>query len=592
MKSIESRFKRRITMIRFDPKAILGLLSILILVPAAEVVAQGFPYQPPPGQQLDPRQGYGPWQFRPMEPSNARGVAPAPPQQSQAMSPQGWQPQQTPQGQYPYGSPQYPTAPGQYGPPQQGRAQYPSYGRQPAGGASEPRLEIAITENQPYVQQDVLVRLRVISNDNLATATPELSGIEDALFEQLSGPTLRTRGSGGDRQIVNEFILAMTPLRDGTLSIGPFKVDGKHADGRRYEATAEPRTIQVRPAMATVRPWLPLESLTLNATLDSDERIVEGRPVTLMVELKADGATGERLPSLEGMLRSEDFRLYREQTLTDTELSRDGRHMQGRRTEYYTLVPHSGGRLQLPEVRLDWWDTQNNSRKTSSLPIQTFRVEGESGIFGLSRSAGRAASEGLGGYWLPVAGIALLLLGYWGGVWLRERLPKSDGGPLGPRLRGMVVGASATTGRGLRTIARQLDPTPLLRWSKTKIERAMPAGSRIYRCVRIADQADTPAAWCVAFQHQACRHLEAEIREPLPRVADRIVRLRPGADQEQVISLMSQLDRALYGREKIDFPRWKHDFRRALRPGTGWLRGLLASRVHRQRLPELNPRPA
>jgi len=59
-----------------------------------------------------------------------------------------------------------------------------------------------------------------------------------------------------------------------------------------------------------------------------------------------------------------------------------------------------------------------------------------------------------------------------------------------------------------------------------------------------------------------------------------------------VISLMSQLDRALYGREKIDFPRWKHDFRRALRPGTGWLRGLLASRVHRQRLPELNPRPA
>ncbi len=578
-------------MMLYHPKAVLGLLALLILAPITQLAAQGFPYQPPPGQQ----QGYNPWQFRPMEPSNARGVPPAPPQPAQPMPRPGWQPQPTPQGQFPYGTPQYPS-PGQYGQPQQGPGQYPGghyggYGRQPARGAGQPRLEVAINEDQPYVQQDVLVRLRVVSSDNLATATPQLSAIEDVLFQQLSGPTLRTRGSGAEREIINEFILAMTPLREGSLSIGPFKVDGKRADGRRYEAVAEPRTIQVRPTMATVRPWLPLESLTLNATLDSEGVVAEGRPITLMVELKADGATGDRLPTLESMLRSEDFRLYREQTLTDTELSRDGRHLQGRRTEYYTLVPHSGGRLQLPEVRLDWWSTETNSRKASSLPIQTFQVEGQSGLFGLSRSADRAGDRGLSGYWLPVAGLGLLLLGYWGGVWLRDRLPKGAG-PLPRRLGRLLAGTTTSTAAGLRATARRLNPAPLLRWTKARIDRAMPAGSRIYRCARYADQAETPAAWCMAFESQACRHLQAELREPLPRVADRIVRLRPGADQDQVIGLMQQLDRALYGRETLDFPRWKHDFRRALRPGTGWLRGLLASRVRRQRLPALNPRPA
>jgi hypothetical protein len=58
-----------------------------------------------------------------------------------------------------------------------------------------------------------------------------------------------------------------------------------------------------------------------------------------------------------------------------------------------------------------------------------------------------------------------------------------------------------------------------------------------------------------------------------------------------VLRLMQQLDSALYNRRDIDFARWKRDFRRALRPGTGALRGLLAGRVRRGHLPALNPQP-
>jgi hypothetical protein len=452
------------------------------------------------------------------------------------------------------------------------------------------------------VQQNVLVRLRVISSGNLATASPDLASIDEVLFEKVEGPKTSTRGSGNNRDIVNEFLMAMTPLRDGDLEVGPIKVTGTLAGGVPFEAVApEPLRLQVRPPMAAVRPWLPLQTLQIKADLASTGEVERGRPVTLTLELEAQGATGDQLPSLESMLRSDDFRVYREQTMTDTRLASNGNTLIGKRIEYYTLVPHRGGRLQLPELRLGWWNVDTASREASSVPIRTFAVAGESGPFGFSRRAAQGDDD-LRVFWLPLAAVLLLLIGYWGGVWLRGQTPvnvASDGASgsaaLLPRLRGRLtratVAAGAATGRALAASARLLDPTPLLRRASALLARLKPRSARVYQCARVADSAVDPAAWCLAFQQQACRNLQAQAREPLPRMADRIVDLRPGADREHVLKLMQQLDSALYNRQDIDFVRWKREFRQALRPVTGTLRSLVAARFRQAHLPALNPQP-
>lgn len=614
---------------------------------------------------------YQPWQFRPMGPSNARGVPPQPPVQP-AGTPSGQQPAQGvapgwpqpgaypgtqqalppgyppgaqapgypqaaqapaypqgapapgypqggqgPAGQFPfqqpssrpgYGQPTYaqPGAPGQAArpaPPQPGGFQPYQPGQRTPGGyyaprggvtPGRPRLEVIVDEDEPYVQQNVLVRLRVVSAGNLATASPDLAGIDDALFEQLEGPVTSTRGSGNNQEIVNEYVLTMTPLRDGPLEIGPIKVSGTLAGGMPFESVARsPIALDVRPPMASVRPWLPLRGLRIDAELTEADGMARGRPATLTVELEAEGAVGDQLPSVENMLRSEDFRVYREQTMTDTRLTDNGRTLLGKRIEVYTLVPHSGGRLQLPELRLNWWNVETASREASSEPIRVFNVAGESGPFGF---AGSTRADGGGGndwqkYWLPVAGLALLLIGYWGGVWLRGRVP-GERGALWPRVRGLLGSGARLTGRGLVAAGRVLNPMPLVRGLRDALAALTPRSTRVYQCARAADSAEDPAAWCLIFQQQACRRLAADTREPLPRMADRITALRPGADRERVQALMQRLDRALYNRGDIDFPRWKREFRSALRPGTGALGSVVASRVRRARLPELNPRPA
>ena len=642
-------------------------LAAVALVTAASSLMPG------PAWAQMPYQGYQPWQFRPMEPSNARGAppaAPAPPQSSSAAPAQGqpgW-PQgaagpygasQYPAGQYPasqypaaqypgggypggqypggqypgsqYPGSQYPAgqypggqypggqqpmqmrrpqmpagqAPGrQYGASPYGASQYPGYGRGAASAYETPRLEVELTDHRPYVQENVLVRLRVISSSNLSTASPDFSSVDEVMFDTIEGPTTSTRGSGSQREIVNEFVLAMTPLRDGELTVGPIKVTGTLAGGAPFEAVAsQPLRLQVRPPMAGVRPWLPLQTLQISAQLDSDGKVERGRPMTLTVEMESQGATGDQLPSLEPMLRSDDFRVYREQTLTDTKLDRNRQTLVGTRSEYYTLVPLSGGRLHLPELRLIWWNVETGEREASSVPIRTFAVSGAPGGTGFSRATEESGGD-WGVFWLPLAGVALLLIGYWGGVWLRSRgafgilrrgagtaKRPGDRAPLGARLRPALTAAAAATGRGATRLLKLLDPTPLLRQGRRALAALTPKSARVYQCAREADHARDPAGWCLVFQQQACRRLQAGAREPLPRMADRIVDMRPGADKERVLQLMQQLDSALYNRRDIDFARWKREFRHALRPGTGVIRSLIAARVRRRHLPALNPHP-
>jgi len=193
------------------------------------------------------------------------------------------------------------------------------------------------------------------------------------------------------------------------------------------------------------------------------------------------------------------------------------------------------------------------------------------------------------------------LLGYWGGVWLRA-LPARDaaGGtvPVGSLVRRLPAAlaqglrtAAATSGRGLTAAGRKLHPSRWMPKVRALLTRLTPKATRVYYCAAAAQHAKTPAAWAATFQGHACHHLQTRAREPLPRVADRIVDLRPGANAQQVRTLMQQLDTALYNGQPIDFEQWKRDFRHALRPGIGGLGSLLASRVRRGHLPELNPRP-
>jgi hypothetical protein len=553
---------------------------------------------PPPGQQPfhpsspygQPPQQPGALQYRPQPPTNAQGTPPtyqpggtpaqAPGQMQAPGYPPGWPPGYAPfQGQAPG------LHPGQY------PGQVPGQVR-----ATPPRLEATVDEPEPYLQQPLLMRLHLISSDNPEEANLELPVSGDVLIQRLKGPTADSRVTkDGRREIVNTYVVTVVPLRPGSLEIPPIKVLGTSRGYggafQRFEAVTDlPIRLQVRPAISTVTPWLPLKSLTLKSNIDREATLVPGQPVTLSLELEAVGGTAAQLHSLEDQLSSPGLRVYREQVVTDGGLSADGRYLVGRRTEYYTLVPQSSGRLVLPEISVAWWNTDLGAREVAGLPMRTLNIAGEGGPFGMPASM--MSGDGWGLVWLPFVGLVLVLAGYWGGVMYATRPGRAgrSGTGLTTTLSSQLRTVGAIFGARWSRIARRLRPGPAVARARSAITAALPPSSRFLMCVSHANQASDPVEWCNRFEADARSRLRFQGEASQPNLTKLILTLRPGADPVTLTRLMRELDAALYGRQGLDFARWKRDFKRQVGRGAGlWRRASRAAPIKRAGLPALNP---
>jgi hypothetical protein len=632
-------------------RVMTAAIALLALLSGVAEAQQPPGYGPPYFSPYPPPPPYG--SYRPQDPSNARGVPPAqlppaqparqasppPPAPSPAQAPAAVQapvkapaqapaqapaaaqaplkasaqvptqipaaapapastPAAAPSAVYPYGA-----FPG-WSPPYAAPSASP-WGQPAAQAASRaPRLEVELGERQAYVQENVLLRLKVISDQSLTKATPEFPDANDLILQKLEEPKASSRTApDGHREIVTEFIYALTPLRAGDLSLPAPRVTGEMAGdayghAQRFDASgSEAIRLQVRPALTSVQPWLPLRALTLKASLD-DHPIKAGEPVSLMLELDAIGASGSQLPSLESFLESSDFRVYREQTQTEAKVSADGQRLEGKRTEHYTLVPRADGRLHLPELRLPWWNVTTGSREWVSLPAKLGGGTVEEARAG-ARAGARAeeSDSGAGWLWLSLSSLLLPLIGFAAGLRYRGRVGSSrQREPLGAGWRRRVRAVAGLTRRRLGRARDRLHPAPLWRRLGRHWRGLLPASSRFLFCLSAANREREPVVWARRFQSEACRHLPTAVQTPgagvLPGLAGQVLRLRPSADPDQVIRLLRQLDGALYGGQDIDFGRWKRDFARQV----GRIQGLLRTRggkprLERPRLPALNPSP-
>ena len=531
-------------------------------------------------------------QFRPLPQNNAQGVRPAPlmPVSTASQIFSSWP------------------------------ALYPNNASVQYGGVHRyvsPRIEAQLNKTSAYENETLLLTLRVVSDVNLKTATPQLPQSDNLMIQKIEGPNTSARTTrSGKREIVNEFVFAVSPLVAGDIAVPPIHITGTLASlphqgyGRRAASrhfdVASPKGLELhtKPAATNIQPWLPLEQLELKAHFDERTVPVAGKPLTLIVEISAVGASGAQLPSVETLLQSQDFRVYREKTRTSGKLSADGKHLLGTRTEYYTLIPQYGGRLHLPPVRLAWWNVKTGTQEYSAIPIHALSATGGlrgKGELGLTRPTTLFPAGSPLAFWIPLAGMIGLLSGFWMAAWWRARkaphkwpfprirmralripLPKlSVGGPMGK------------AAKRLRRVVSVVNPLPWGRRLRQRMVTALPTSVRFWFCVRCIDNEKDPEHWGQTLKFLACKHLDLSPYASLPRVAERIIEFQPKSDPARVRALVKKLEGAVYGHETLDFEDWKREFKRQVRPRLIPFRRHAGKRGKTDdRLPELNPRQA
>jgi len=257
---------------------------------------------------------------------------------------------------------------------------------------SEPLfLEATVDRSEVYVQEQIVLTLRIFHRAKLLNGDLSKIELQNAVLEQIGDQTSYQTTLKGINYGVYEIKYAIYPQASGELVVPSFTFNGSIAvnnrnsnqsmfspflnQGRRVRAVSEDITITIKPKPDSYPKgvaWLPAKDLKLSQSWSQDsQELTVGDPLTRTIEIQATGQTAVSIPALPE-LSDDRIKVYPDKSTSEDKLTADG--IVGVRTESAAIVPTQAGTISLPEVKVTWWDTENDRLRETILKSQPLKV--------------------------------------------------------------------------------------------------------------------------------------------------------------------------------------------------------------------------
>ena len=263
-----------------------------------------------------------------------------------------------------------------------------SQNRAPQNASSDVFVDVKVSKDSVYVQEQILFTIRLYTSVNLNGAEMTPLELPDALVVDLGENQYQTN-INGRQHIVVERVYSIFPQHSGELIIPSLTYNVSVRSGQRDPwsdpfgnrrnnllrlRTEEQRVnVNVVPTQFSGQDWLPAKDLQLTEHWSTGtERLKVGEPVTRTITITADGLTAGQLtplslPAVDGLT------FYPDQPQNDDQTSNKG--VKGSRIETLAIIPNRSGKFTLPAMSVNWWDTESQEMKTATLPAKTVQVE-------------------------------------------------------------------------------------------------------------------------------------------------------------------------------------------------------------------------
>lgn len=245
-------------------------------------------------------------------------------------------------------------------------------------------IETTVEPHSPYVQQQVRLTVKLYYAVNLIDGSLDDPQVTGVVVRKLGQDSNYRAQVGGRQYRVVERHYALLPENSGSVALPPIGFRGHAMNpndannffsrGSSVAARSDPITLDVRPrpAASGTDTWLPARSVTLTADgVDANTQAHVGDPITLTLQLKAQGLGFEQLPELK-LPAIDGADIYPDKPTTHNR--DDGQWLYGERDRKFAIVPNRSGTLTIPAISVDWWDTVHNQVQTAQVPAVTIHV--------------------------------------------------------------------------------------------------------------------------------------------------------------------------------------------------------------------------
>ncbi|MDH5432890.1 MAG: BatD family protein [Gammaproteobacteria bacterium] len=250
-------------------------------------------------------------------------------------------------------------------------------------------LTAEVDVKDPYIQQQVILDIKLYRS--VATHFENMSAplVNDAIMETLGSDVIYEKEINNTRYMVYQSRYAIFPQKSGEISISPIIFSAEISDPRNRRngyflnatrpitVSTEKITLNVKPQPASVKTnWLPAKSVEINKRWSrSLDELKVGEPVTLTIDTIIKGISESQLPEIT-FPDIEGLQLYPDTPEKERKATLSG--LVAKKKQIIAVLPTKSGKIELPEIKLHWWNTDTQKAEVTVMQAQQLDIVGNS----------------------------------------------------------------------------------------------------------------------------------------------------------------------------------------------------------------------
>ncbi|MDF1577545.1 MAG: BatD family protein [Desulfobulbales bacterium] len=251
-------------------------------------------------------------------------------------------------------------------------------------------IETELDKQSVLVQAQLLFTLRIYWAVEASIAQPADPILKDALLEKLDDHTYNKSIDGRNYKVF-ERKYAIFPQKSGELEIPQITVQATVPDRQRHGASlydffgVRGREVKLRSEIGTVtvlgKPpgypdgevWLPSDKLSIaEEWSEVPDQLRVGESVTVTIAMAGHGLLAAQLPPIE-LAETDGLKIYQGKAEVRNLTKSDG--VTGVRQESIALIPLKAGRMELPEIRVPWWNRNKGLVEYAVIPPRQLTIK-------------------------------------------------------------------------------------------------------------------------------------------------------------------------------------------------------------------------
>lgn len=226
-------------------------------------------------------------------------------------------------------------------------------------------LKTQVDSAKALLNQQVIYTVQLLHAAQVIDSNYQPPQVEDALIVPLNN-------ASPDKETY-----AIFPQKSGKIVIHPPQINALVYDvvPHKIFAQGDPITITVLPQPITTKQlpyWLPAKKVTLSEHFpQATSDLKEGDTLTRQITVKAIGAPSESLPILN-FQSTQQITAYPEKPKLEN--SAENHNLVGTQTYTVSYLIHDSGKITLPPISIQWYNTVTQTVEKSEIPSQELTV--------------------------------------------------------------------------------------------------------------------------------------------------------------------------------------------------------------------------